>query len=155
MTGISYLLSHLYRGLGANQQAINILEVLTPRNRDSLMELLLVELYFQEKRWEEVVELLYEVNNESPLCAASLWYMARSLEELHMTSLSLAAYTMALKRRKGRDPGFLKRIRYDRALLYKRMGKVKRYRQEMLRLLDEDPEFEDVRERAFYSSVPI
>lgn len=71
----------------------------------------------------------------------------RLRQALDIPKLALVSYNKALRRKRGRDPRLLRRIRYRRALLYDKMGMRRRYRQELGRLWEEDPHFQDLGDR--------
>ena len=145
--GVRALLARLYRSIGALAASREILERLAMGGGDPLLLLELVELLYHDGEYDRVVELLQDLDNETPVDSALLYYLAMSLEASGVSRLALVAYSDALRKRRGRDPLLLRRIRYRRALLYERMGKRGRYRQEMARLWREDRHFLDVGER--------
>ncbi len=145
--GVRFLLAHLYREMEAYEPSSELLEELVLGSEDPFLLLELVELIFGSGEYDQVVEVLHDVENLSPIHTLLLFYLTRSLEVLEVPYLALVAYNKALKRKKDRDPGLLKVIRYHRALLYQKMGRRRRYRQELEILMDEDPHYMDVGKR--------
>ena len=142
--GIRALLARIYRHLGALDSARSVLERLVFSGKDPLVILELVELYYHQGEYNKVVDLIHDMKNETPFHTLALFYMALALEEMGVLPLALMAYNTAIRRRKDRDPDLIKFIRYRRALLYQKMRRLRRYRQEITRLWEEDPGYEDV-----------
>ena len=65
---------------------------------------------------------------------------------------AIKVLTLANRRRKDRPDELMRQIRYDRAILYEKIGRRAQARRELERLYSEDPEFEDLRERLFENS---
>ncbi len=145
--GVRFLLAHLYLEMEAHEPSIELLEGLVLGREDPFLLLELVELIFGSGEYAQVVEILCDVENLSPIHTLLLFYLARSLEALEVPYLALIGYTKALRRKKDRDLGLLKVVRYYRALLYQRIGRRRRYRQELEILMDEDPYYMDVGKR--------
>lgn len=145
--GVRALLARLYRSMGFNAPAREIMERLAMGGTDPILLLELVELYFSEGQYNRIVELLHDLENDTPVHTALLFYLAMALEALNIPRLAFVAYNKALRRKKGRDPRLLRTIRYHRALLYEKMGMRRRYRQELELLWEEDPHYLDLGER--------
>jgi len=88
-----------------------------------------------------------DVVNETPVDTAILLNRGRALAALGMPDAATDVFTLANRRRKDRPPGLMHQIRYERAVLYERIGRKAQARREFERLYAEDPSFEDVRER--------
>ncbi len=142
--GIRALLARCYRGLGHLDGARGALERLAFAGKDPFVILELVELFFAQGEYDRVVDLVHDLVNDTPLHTLTLLYLAMSLEALGALRVALMAYNAAIRRRKDRDPHLIKLIRYRRLLLYQKMGRGRRYRQEVLRLWEEDPHYQDI-----------
>ncbi len=147
LRGLMAIWARCYGRMGFLAPARDVMERLAMGVADSLLLLELVELYFSEGEYNRVVELLHDLENETPVHTALLFYLAMALEALDIPKLALVSYNKALRRKRGRDPRLLRRIRYRRALLYDKMGMRRRYRQELGRLWEEDPHFQDLGDR--------
>ncbi len=146
--GVRLLLAELYQERKDFNRAIEVLKpLLASAPDDPVVKLSLAELYEETGQHQETVELLSSTGNENFLETACLLYRARALDQLGLRSAALDTYTRALRRKKDRPAELIKTLRYERALLYEKMGKRNRYRQELERLYAEDPEWEDVRAR--------
>lgn len=60
---------------------------------------------------------------------------------------AIDVFTIALRRRKDRAETLLRQLRYERAVLYDRVGRKAQARRELERVYAEDPDFKDVRNR--------
>jgi tetratricopeptide (TPR) repeat protein len=96
---------------------------------------------------DRVVRATADVVNETPVDTAILLYRGRALAALGMPDAAIDVFTLANRRRKDRPDGLIHQIRYERAVLYKQIGRKAQARREFERLYAEDPSFEDVRER--------
>lgn len=63
-----------------------------------------------------------------------------------MPDAAIGVLTQANRRRKDRSEGLLLQIRYDRAVLYEKVGQRGRARSEFERIYAADPGFEDVQD---------
>jgi tetratricopeptide (TPR) repeat protein len=114
--------------------------------RLSLSEIL-VEDAGDPEALKEVVALTEGIENTSPLHAALLLYKGKALHRLGLHTAARDSLTAALRRKKDRPEELLREARYERALVYRELGRKKRSRQELEKLYAEDPDFEDVAER--------
>jgi tetratricopeptide (TPR) repeat protein len=96
---------------------------------------------------DRVVRATVNVENETPVDTAILLYRARALAALGMPDAAIDVFTLANRRSKDRPDGLLHQIRYDRAVLYERVGRKAQARREFERLYAADPNYEDVAER--------
>ena len=99
------------------------------------------------QRWQKVVALTASIENETAVHTAVMLYRGLALSRLGMDAGAESVFTIALRRSSGRSEGLLREIRYQRALVYERLGKKAQARRELERIYAEDPAFEDVARR--------
>ena len=119
---------------------------------DVVVKLSMVELICdaqpESKRLaKQVVELIGNVDNESSVHAALLFYKAHALRTLGLLTAAREALTSALRKTKDRGDDLLRAIRFERACVYDEMGQATRARQEYEKVYSEDPRHEDVADR--------
>jgi tetratricopeptide (TPR) repeat protein len=114
--------------------------------RLSLAEIL-VEDVGDPEALKEVVALTEGIDNTSPLHAALLLYKGKALHRLGLHTAARDALTAASRRKKDRPAELLREARYERALVYHKLGRKKRCREELEKIYAEDPDFEDVAQR--------
>ncbi len=113
----------------------------------SLAELLMEAYPENNKICRKVIRFIGYIKNETPVHAALLLYKARALKQLELLSAARDVLTTALRRKKGRSPELLKTIRYERALVYDKIGKKYKARSEFEKIYSDDPDYEDVADR--------
>lgn len=152
--GTLLALAESYQDRGAWQKAEACLRTLIKEHpEDPVVKLSLVELLsdqnetMSQETAKTLVVLIGEVENLSDVHATLLLYKAKALETLSLLKAALAALTAAHRRKKDRDPELLRRIRYERALIYEKLGRKARARGEFEALYAQDPAFEDVAKR--------
>jgi len=96
---------------------------------------------------DRVVRETAHVENETPVDTANLLNCGKALAELGMADAAIEVFTLANRRRKDRPEALLHQIRYDRAVLYEKVGRRAHARHEFERLYAQDPSFEDLCER--------
>ena len=74
-------------------------------------------------------------------------YKARALRGLGLLDAARETLTDALRRKKGRSEELLRALRYERALVYEDLGKLRRARAELEKLYAEAPDYGDVETR--------
>jgi tetratricopeptide (TPR) repeat protein len=94
-----------------------------------------------------VIALTKDVENETPVDTAILFYRAKAMNALGLPDAAIDGLTLALRRRKDRPDTLMRQIRYERAVLYDQSGRNAQARREFERVYAEDPEFEDVAQR--------
>lgn len=94
---------------------------------------------------DRVVYDTVHVENETPVDTAILLYRGKALAALGLLAAAIDVFTLANRRRKDRPEGLLHQIRYDRAVLYEKVGRKAQARREFERLYAEDHKLEDVR----------
>lgn len=119
--------------------------------KDPVVLLSLVEILTEEEAdaaaWRRVVGLTKDVQNDSEVETATLYWKSRALRLLGLTDAASDTLAVALRRKAGRNPELLKAIRYERALVFDATGQAARARQEFGRIYAEDPTYEDVAKR--------
>lgn len=96
----------------------------------------------EQELMRQVVELTAAVQNETPIDSAILYYRGRALAALGLPEAAIEVFTLAHRRRKDRPRKLLQQIRYERALLYQKLGRRAQARREFEKLYAEDPHFE-------------
>lgn len=136
---------------GKDGEAVAHLETLLIRQADDPVALAsyaeLVLDMEDQGRWQRVVELTAPVGNETAVHTAVLLLRGKTLVRLGMDHAAEGVFTTALRRTKDRAETLLREIRYQRALVYERLGKQAQARRELERVYAEDPGFEDVAQR--------
>lgn len=136
---------------GHDSEALAHLETLLARQPDDPVALASygeIVLDMQDpSRWQRVVELTAAVGNESAIHTAVLMQRGKALFRLGMDHAAQEVFTTALRRTKGRAETLLREIRFQRALVYERLGKRAQARRELELVYAEDPGFEDVAQR--------
>ncbi len=136
---------------GKDNEAVAHLEILLDRQVDDPVALAsYAELVLDredQSRWQRVVQLTASVANDTAVHTAVLLQRGQALARLGMDHAAEGVLTTALRRTTGRSASLLREIRYQRALVYERLGKRAQARRELERVYAEDPGFEDVAQR--------
>jgi tetratricopeptide (TPR) repeat protein len=82
-----------------------------------------------------------------PVHAALMLYKARALRQLGLPTAARDTLSAALRRKKDRPDELLRALRYERALVYEDLGRLRQSRSELEKLYAEDPDYEDVATR--------
>lgn len=142
---------------GNDNEAVAHLETLLARQADDPVALAsyaeLVLATEDRSRWQRVVELTALVGNETVIHTAVLLLRGKALVRLGMDHAAQEVFTTALRRTKDRAETLLREIRYQRALVFERLGKRVQARRELERVYAEDPGFEDVAQRLGVNAV--
>jgi tetratricopeptide (TPR) repeat protein len=93
---------------------------------------------------DKVVRLTTDINNDTPVHTAVLFYRARALSALGLADAAIQVLTQANRRQKDRPAALMQQIRYHRAELYEQTGRRADARREFEKLYADDPAFEDV-----------
>lgn len=153
LRGVLLGLVEVYQSQERPQEAIACLEHLKQLEPDdvvvrlSLAELLLAVRPDERSAHRKVVELAEGAANETAVHTALLLYKGRALRKLGLFEAARDTLTAALRRRKGRPEELLRALRYERALVYEKLGQGRRARGEFEKLYAEDPDYEDVATR--------
>lgn len=113
----------------------------------SLAELLMDAYPGDKKTYEKIVNLLQDVENETPIHTALLLYKARALKGLKLYDAAVETLKLALRRKKDRPEELRKTLLYERACLYETLGEKRKARKDFEKLYAQDPSFEDVAEK--------
>ena len=136
---------------GKDSEAMAHLETLLARQADDPVALAsYAELVLETEdrsRWQKVVELTAPVGNETAIHTAVLLLRGKTLVRLGMDHAAEGVFTTALRRSRDRAKSLLREIRYQRALVYERLGKRAQSRRELERVYAEEPGFGDVAQR--------
>ncbi|MBD3179398.1 MAG: DUF4236 domain-containing protein [Candidatus Latescibacteria bacterium] len=136
--------------LGEHGRAVAVLENLLdmdssdPAVRLSLAELLLEGYPDDPKVCRRIVELTAELKNESSIHAALMLYKGKALRALGLYTAARDTLTAAYRRKKDRSEEVRRAVRYERAMVYRELGKSSRARSELEGIFAEDPGYEDV-----------
>jgi len=152
LRGVLLALAEVNQHQGRWKEAARSLKQLYRRDpEDVIVRLSLAELAVEEagdkRSCQTAVKLAEGVENESELHAALLLYKGMALHRLGLLAAARDTLTAALRRRKGRSDELLRAVRYQRALVYDAMGRVKQTRSELGKVYAEDPDYEDVAAR--------
>ncbi|MBZ0252365.1 MAG: DUF4236 domain-containing protein [Candidatus Methylomirabilis sp.] len=150
--GALLALAESRQALGKHEAAIEPMrELVRAAPMDRVARLSLAEILWSSSRHErprlhEIVSLT-DVQNETPLETALLYYRTLAFKTLDLRDAAIATATTALRRRKDRSQDLLLALRYERALLHEAAGDERRARAEWEKLYAERPDYEDVRKR--------
>jgi len=144
-------LTEAYQELGEMDYARQCLERLSRMDPgDPFVKVSLAEVLLEaasRKDLQRIVKLSKDVENESTIHAALLLYKGRALDRMGLHTAARDAYTAALRRKKDRPEDLLRVLRYERALIYEKLGRKTRSRRELEKIYAEAPGFEDVAQR--------
>ncbi len=126
---------------------LNHLRRLEPH--DPVVKLSLVELVLEanprdRQTCQNVVRLTGEIENDSEIHAALLLYKGRALKELGLYTAARDTLTAAFRRKKDRSEELLRAVQYERALVYEKLNRQSRAREEFEKIYAEAPDYEDV-----------
>ena len=153
LRGVLLGLVEAWQGLQRWEDAITCLERLRQLEPDdvvvklSLAELLLEASPGDRRVYKKVVRLAKDIENETPVHTALLYYKAKALHGLGLLDAARDTLTVALRRKKGRSGELLRALRYERILVYEALGQHRRARSELEKLYAEMPDYEDVATR--------
>jgi tetratricopeptide (TPR) repeat protein len=119
---------------------------------DALVKLSYVELVFEarpenQEVCKRIAEMTADVDNESVVHAALLYYKARAMRALGLNVAARDALTDALRRKMGRPEELILALRYERAQVYESLGRKSQARKEYERIYSADPGYEDAAQR--------
>ncbi|GAB4510157.1 MAG: hypothetical protein OHK0046_06430 [Anaerolineae bacterium] len=152
--GCLLALAEAHQQLGNKQLAIDYLHQLQEEygNHDLMINLLLAELYDQTyaddpEIQHQIVALAEGVRNESPIHAALMFYHGRALRRLEVLEGARETLTEALRRKKDYPSDLLVGLRYERALVYEKMGSEKKAQKEFEKIYALSPNYANVADR--------
>ena len=91
-----------------------------------------------------IIRLAGDIENKTEIHAALMLYKARALKCLGLLTAARDTASAALRRKKDRSIELLLALRYERALIYNKMGQKARARADFERIYAEAPDYEDV-----------
>jgi tetratricopeptide (TPR) repeat protein len=139
---VGLALAELSQDAGDRKHAIDVVEQLEPTTVTAVS---LAELYADEARWDDVIELTDGVDNDDDLTALLCTYRGVALRERELFEASRAAFQEALKSKK-RDPVVRHRALLERARTYEAEGKRAMAKKDLERIMAEDSTSPGVRE---------
>jgi len=151
--GLLLLLVELYQEMGKLEEARKRSEKLLRMLPDdgavklSHAEILLAIAPDDVANLKEILELTEGVENDSPVHTALLYYRAKALRDLKLSSAAKDLLTRLVRRKKDRPKELMCALYYERAAVYEELGQKKRARSDLERVFAIDPEYGDVGER--------
>ncbi|WP_366654662.1 hypothetical protein [Fodinicurvata sp. EGI_FJ10296] len=126
-------------------------ELLTVSPADPVVRLYFAELVWRtgtgnEASMRRLIDLTADIENDSPIGTALLLYRARALGWLRLHQTALHTLTNAMRRPKGRPPGLLQEVHFQRAMTYAARGNVDSAMMDLKRLLAKAPGFTKARQ---------
>lgn len=137
---------------GEYDEAVRVLRKLTKLDpSDPVIKLSLAELMMEgypedRKVSRRVVEMTGDIQNESSIHAALMLYKGRALRNLGLLTAARDTLTAACRKKKNRSEEVLRAVRYERAMVYRELGRKSRARSELESIFAEDPGYRDVAE---------
>lgn len=139
---LGLLLAEHYQQSGNLDTAVDVVEGLTPTTYTAVS---LAELYILLERYDEVIELTDELENQDDLTAFLLVARGAALRDKGLYEASRQALREALKSKK-RSPEVRHRALLERARTYFEEGKKSAARRDLERIIAEDSDVEGVAE---------
>jgi len=149
-TGIILGLAESRQLLGKTDQAIALLKHFLKNNPEnpavvlSLVELLMESHGSDPKVCEHVIRLTGPISNETLIHTALMFYKAQALMQSGHLETARNVLTVALRRQKNRPTPLLHELRYLRAQVYEKLGRLSNARKDIARIYAENPDFRDV-----------
>ena len=146
-------LVEFYQAKHENANAINLLMDLYKQNsNDIIMEISLAELVLaassSDKAWlHTLAKITANLDNETPLHSALLYYKGMVLYNLGMTDGAVDVLIDAMRRKADRSSELLKAVRYRRGVIYQDTGRKALARGDFEKIYLEDPGYEDIGQR--------
>lgn len=125
------------------------IELLTssPWSDDPAIILSLGELYFDAGRYEDSVRTLQQLVDDDAIGATALLYQGLAFRAMGHPEAAAEVLKKVLRRKKGRSRELLLAARYQLALTYEMTGETKKARKEYEKVLTEELDYRDVREK--------
>jgi tetratricopeptide (TPR) repeat protein len=131
---VGLALGELYQDAGDRTRAIDVVEQLEPT---TVAAVSLSEMYVEEARWDDVIELTDGIANEDDLTALLCTYRGIALREKELCEAARGAFKEALKSKK-RDAVVRHRALLERARTYEAEGKRAMAKKDLERIMAED-----------------
>ncbi|MGM0484931.1 MAG: DUF4236 domain-containing protein, partial [Candidatus Krumholzibacteriota bacterium] len=112
----------------------------------SLAELLTEGYPEDRKVSRRIVEMTKDIRNESSIHAALMLYKGKALRNLGLLTAARDTLTAACRKKKNRSEEIIRAVRYERALIYRELGRKSRARSELESIFAEAPGYRDVAE---------
>jgi len=146
------VLAELAQRAGRRRQALEQLEpLIRAQPDDAVVRVSFAELALDPADdpalLERLVALTQVLDNDCHVQTTLLLYRAQALSLLGVPHAAVDALTLALRRRKGRAESLMQQVRFERAVLYERLGQRAQARREFERLFGENPGFPGLRAR--------
>lgn len=151
--GVLLALAEACQRLGRDADAAAALRSLVQsRPGDALARLALAELLVhawpgEKAAMDEVLALTAGVGNENAQEAALMLYKARALAAQGLLEAARDLLGQTLRRTKNRPKELLLALRYERAMIYEKLGRADDARTDLELVYADDPRYEDVAKR--------
>lgn len=147
---VGVMLGELYQSDDKLDQAIDVVEQLEPTTYTAVS---LAELYAQASRFQDVIELTEGISNEDDATALLLVFRGVAFREQGYNDAAHEALKEALKSR-SRDATIRHHALFERARNFDLQGKKSMARKDLERILAEDSEYPEVKQRIAALDVP-
>ncbi|MFO7916001.1 MAG: DUF4236 domain-containing protein [Candidatus Krumholzibacteriales bacterium] len=137
---------------GEYEEAAGVLRMLMKLDpSDPVIKLSLAELLTEgypedRKVSRRIVEMTKDIRNESSIHAALMLYKGKALRNLGLLTAARDTLTAACRKKKNRSEEIIRAVRYERALIYRELGRKSRARSELESIFAEAPGYRDVAE---------
>jgi predicted negative regulator of RcsB-dependent stress response len=146
--GAALLLAEVYQLDCRLDEAIGLVQQLnTVAPDDPVIRLSLCDLLVADDDYDGALDTSATAVNDGDVGVATLHLRGAALFGLGHPGAAAEAFTAALAKRAGRNPGLLLNVRYDRALAYVAAGQKSRTRADLEKIAATDPSFTDVCDR--------
>jgi tetratricopeptide (TPR) repeat protein len=153
--GATVLLAQLYQEAGRIKDAMRLVKRLHEANpTDPAIVLSLADVLLADNDLEGVVAVTDRIDNQDDKSVAMLHIRSVALFGLGRGDEALATFRVALAKTQ-RDPALLMAVRYDRALVLRRLGKKAAARRDLQRLAALDGGYRDVGELLTPATRPL
>ena len=124
------------------EESLEQLRKITPK--DPVVRLFLVEHWLDHRQegkdlWRRIVKAVGKVGNETAVHASLLLHKANALRHLGKPDEAREELSLALRRKKDRDPILLLALRWERALAYEAAGDTRQSRKDLESIMADAP----------------
>jgi tetratricopeptide (TPR) repeat protein len=144
--GLILVVAEIYQENNLHSAAISLLENSSYLDQPAVL-LSLGELYYDAGKFEESIKTLQKLDNNDQVGTTSLLYQGLAFREIKQFAASAEVLKAALRRKKGRSQELLLEARYQLACTYELAGEFKKAKKEYEKILTEDFEFRDVKDK--------